>query len=237
MASAFQIVATLHQPKRNYYDAARQQSLAIRNHFARLAESEDAEFKSRVVQDMLPPMQVIDDINDGYLVEKLARDKIDLILLFGTQILGPHWLQAFPGRIVNLHLGLSPFYRGAATLFWPFVNRELACVGATIHLAVERVDAGAILRRVRAEPVIGDSYYSLTTRLIRQAIHQVPSTAAAYLAGAITPLPQTIDGTRAYRMRDFNDAVLQEALDFVGDGLTAAQIDEATRSTKCAFLR
>lgn len=235
MAKTFEIVAALHQPKKNYYDAARQDSPIIREHFARLAASENAEFHARVTVDTLPPMQIVDDINSAELVESLSRGKVDVVLLFGTQILGAHWLQAFPGKIVNLHLGLSPFYRGAATLFWPFVNGELGCVGATIHLAVERVDAGAILRRVRAEPVVGDNYYSLTTRLIREAIDLVPAAAADYLNGAIAAVPQTIEGTRAYRMRDFNETMLQKALDFVGDGLTDAQIGDAARSTQCAF--
>ena len=65
MAKAFDVVTALHQPKKNYYDAAREESLAIRNHFARLATSEEAEFRSRVMVDALPPMHVVDDINSA----------------------------------------------------------------------------------------------------------------------------------------------------------------------------
>jgi len=234
MSRAFNVVAALHQPKKNYYDGAIQQSESIRNHFVRLKQAEEVEFRERLSSTSLPHTHVV-NINDAKVVERVAEAQVDIVLLFGTEILGEHWLRTFPKRIVNLHLGLSPFYRGAATLFWPFVNKELACVGATIHLAVERVDAGGILRQIRANPQIGDTYYSVTTRLIRRSIEMVPSVVSDYLSGAIQPLPQSAASTRAYRMGDFNEAALKQALDFIGDGITREQIEDAERSTKCGF--
>ena len=33
--------------------------------------------------------------------------------------------------MINVHLGLSPYYKGSATNFWPFVNNELQFLGVT----------------------------------------------------------------------------------------------------------
>jgi methionyl-tRNA formyltransferase len=235
MARAFPVVLALHQPKKNYYEIVREESESIRAHFAQLTEAEKAEFEPKLGRAPVRDMQIVDEINNETLVEQVRSAGAEVVLLFGTVILKDMWLRAFPDRIVNLHLGLSPFYRGAATLFWPFVNGQLECVGATVHLATERVDAGAILRRVKADPRVGDSYYTLTTRLIRRSIEAMPEIVSGYLAGAIRPLAQDFGQTRAYRMRDFNETVLAQALTFVGAGLTREQIDRANRSTACNY--
>jgi len=233
MADAFDVVLALHQPKVNYYEQVKQESLAIRGHFARIAQAEDEEFSGRLRSSAEQGLNTVADINADAVVSEVRSAGVDVILLFGTAILSQAWLQAFPGRIINLHLGLSPFYRGAATLFWPIANEELECLGATIHLAIDRVDAGGILRRIKAEPRIGDSYYSLTTRLIRRSIEIMPQTVRDYLSGAIQPAPQETGNARAYRMRDFDEDALARALAYIGSGLTLEQIMTAERSKKC----
>lgn len=165
LSGAFDIATGLTQPKRAYYAAQRENSAAVRAHFAALAEAEHAEFSSRL-NGGAAKMREVADINDPALVEEITATGAEVVFLFGTEILAPYWLDAFPERIINLHLGLSPYYRGSATLFWPCANGEPECVGATIHLAVQKVDAGALLARIKIDPEIGDSYYSLTNRMI-----------------------------------------------------------------------
>jgi methionyl-tRNA formyltransferase len=232
IAGAFDVCAALHQAKGSAYGALREQSPTVAQHFRRIAEAEEAEF-GPVVKDANATLRTVADINDPVLMQRVRDAGVEVVLLFGTAILATPWLNTFPNRIVNLHLGLAPFYRGSATLFWPFVNGELECVGATIHLAVQKVDAGAILARIKADPLPGDQYYNLTTRLIRRAIEAVPDTARRYLRGEIAPIPQEFSATRAYRKTDFDEAALTKALTFVGDGLTVKQIEAARQGGRC----
>lgn len=230
MARHFHVVAVLTQPKSGYYIEQSARSEAVREHFARNSEAEIAEFG-----EPSPPIASTLVANINALESLEYARTAEVALLFGTAILDERWLGAFPRRIVNLHLGLSPFYRGSATLFWPFVEGELGCVGATIHLAAARVDAGDILRRVRARPRLGDNYYSLTNRTIREAIDAVPDAVGDYLDGSLTPQPQGGLLQRAFRKSDFNERALERALAFVGEGLTQEMIDEADRSERCVF--
>ena len=57
----------------------------------------------------------------------------DLVVLFGSSIIKDPLLGYMKGRIINMHLGLSPYYRGSATNFWPLVDNLPECVGVTIH--------------------------------------------------------------------------------------------------------
>ena len=74
--------------------------------------------------------------------------KPDAALVFGTGLLGPELLAKLPPHTLNLHLGLSPRYRGAATLFWPFYFLEPAWAGATFHYLVSEPDAGDVVHQV-----------------------------------------------------------------------------------------
>jgi methionyl-tRNA formyltransferase len=61
-------------------------------------------------------------INDKDILNWVLDLEPDYIALFGTSILNRDWIKNFQNKIINLHLGSSPRYRGSATLFWPFFN-------------------------------------------------------------------------------------------------------------------
>ena len=169
------------------------------------------------------------------LVTWAARQDFDVLCLFGTAILSRHWLEAFPGKIINLHLGLSPFYRGSATLFWPFVNRELEYLGTTIHLATSKVDAGEILARIYSDLRVGEAYYDITSRLIRDSIDRFPQVVIDYLEGRIRPTRQEDFEGKIYRKNDFTQVALEQALGYIGRGLSLAELEEIEIRRKCLY--
>jgi folate-dependent phosphoribosylglycinamide formyltransferase PurN len=236
MARQFDLHLALAQAKGSYYQAQREESEMVRRHFARVEAAETAEFCARL-DTSLPTIREVPDINDPGLVRAAKEAGVELVLLYGTAILKDLWLDAFPNRIVNLHLGLSPFYRGSATLFWPFAQNELECLGTTIHLAVAKVDAGPILGRIKPKFVVGDTYYTITNRLIRESIDAVPSIASRYLSGGLVPVQQILTGARAWRKADFSEEALQRALSVVGEGMTEEQIRRIEASDKCRCSR
>lgn len=229
MRKSFDVRFAAHQPKSGGYYVEDNRSPAVKEHFRRLDAAEKAEF-GPITQ--IEPIESVAEINDQMVVDSVTQADVDYILLFGTAILKPMWLEAFPDRIVNLHLGLSPYYRGAATLFWPAANGEIECMGATIHIAVQKVDAGPIICRIKSNPRVGDDYYALSTRLIRESIDIFPEAVRDFHAGAL-PLTMQASIGKAYRKNDFNDAALEKALAFFADGLTAEQIEAALKSKKC----
>lgn len=234
VARAFDVTLVIREEKGAYYSNEVAEHPLVAEHFRRLSESEHAYFG----EGRWPGLKIVDcpkaAVNDSEQIRLAVAARPDVVFLFGTSILGDDWLLPFAGRIINLHLGLSPFYRGSATLFWPVANGEVECAGATIHLAVRRVDAGPILARVKPRLAVGDTYYDIGNKTIQRAIDVLPDVAARFLAGEIEPLAQDLSSGVVYRKRDFNATVLGAALDFVGAGLTQAQIDHIANSTRCA---
>jgi hypothetical protein len=144
------------------------------------------------------------EINAPGVFDWVVKQAPDILILYGTSIVKPPLLKTYTDRIINLHLGLSPYYRGSGTNFWPLVNREPECVGATIHLAVLSVDAGAILAQLRPQPESNDRAHELGTKTIIDGFDSMPRVLASYLKGQIKPQPQDLTRGRVCRRKDFN---------------------------------
>ncbi|HWA70560.1 MAG TPA: formyltransferase family protein [Rhizomicrobium sp.] len=230
----FDVPFALAEEKKNYYVQQQQDSPLVAQHFRDIAEAEKTWFGGEAGQ-AAAPIHPVEDLNADACVAQALAEKPDVICLYGTTILKAPWLEAFPDKIVNLHLGLSPFYRGSATLFWPFVHRELEHLGTTIHLAVAKVDAGNILARVDTDLRPGEDYYAITTRLIRDSIDRTPEVVAGYLEGRNLPRPQEPIQGRVCRKADFNEDALRKMLDYAGNGLSAAEIQNIERRKTCRY--
>ena len=139
------------RPERYAPDAA--DEAVIQRHFAERDESEERYFSSadtvRVARGAVHRVVSAGACSDPAEVALMTAARPDVVLVFGTGILREPLLSAFDGRIVNIHLGLSPYYRGAGTNFWPLVNREPEYVGATIHYLDAGIDTGPILAHAR----------------------------------------------------------------------------------------
>ena len=210
----------------------------IQRHFAGRDESEARYFAAhdRV---RLPPGGVHRALAPGgcHQPDEVARMEAlrpDVVLVFGTGILREPFLSAFAGRIINIHLGLSPYYRGAGTNFWPLVNREPEYVGATIHYLDEGIDTGAILAHARPPIERGDGPHDLGNKTIAAAADAWLAAARAHATGAARAVPQW-DGGRLYLRKHFNaDAVRRLYRNF-----DTGMLDEylAARASRDAAVR
>jgi folate-dependent phosphoribosylglycinamide formyltransferase PurN len=171
-------------------------------------------------------------INDPAVLDWIQKQNPDLIVLYGTSLLKTPLLSAYENRIINIHLGLSPYYRGAGTNFWPLVYRAPEYVGATIHLAVERVDAGGILSQVRPMVEQKDRAHELGTKTIISAFDAMPQILSMYLHGQMTPQRQDLSEGRVFRRKDFNAAAVRTMWENFGSGMMdeyLAAFDDRTR--------
>jgi methionyl-tRNA formyltransferase len=180
----------------------------IKKHFS---ERDQAE-KKLLGQADFPNTEVnyipFNTVNSREVLDWIMERNPDIILLYGSSIIKDPVLSHYNGKIVNLHLGLSPYYRGSGTNFWPLVNGEPECVGGTIHLAVEKVDAGSILHQVRPDAEADDRAHELGTKVIIKAAKELPLVLAVYLQGKVEPQQQDLKMGALYKNKDFNaDAV------------------------------
>lgn len=140
-------------------------------HFA-AREQAERDFFEEVVENLpdksRPKFIKKGTINNKEIVEEIDRLEPDLLVCYGASLIKSELLNTYKERFLNVHLGLSPYYRGSGTNVWPFIKGEPFMVGATfMHLDVG-IDTGKIIHQIRADFFIGDSPHSVGNRLIRK---------------------------------------------------------------------
>lgn len=184
----------------------------ISRHFMARDEAERVYFgqhdQLRVDGDVIHRKIAPGKINDPAEVEQMLALKPTLILVYGTGLIKKVILEPFSHRIINIHLGLSPYYRGSGTNFWPLVNREPEYVGATIHYLDEGIDTGPILAHTRPKIEVGDGSHDIGNKTIQAAAKTLAEAALVHESkGMIDGVPQIMRG-RLYQRKDFSaDAV------------------------------
>jgi methionyl-tRNA formyltransferase len=109
-------------------------------------------------------------INAPVVLETLKRNRVDFIAVFGTSLLRhPAFFSLAPARLLNLHGGLSPWYRGADSTFWALYNCQIERVGCTIHLIDRTIDSGRLIAHVCPPVQGGDREQRLFLNAIRTA--------------------------------------------------------------------
>jgi len=183
----------------------------IKRHFADRDLAEESFFGPKISNSMvadIPHYQVsVGGINEPNEIQRMVALQPDVCVVFGTGLLKSKIIKAFEGHLLNIHLGLSPYYRGAGTNFWPLVNREPEYVGATIHYLDEGIDTGPIIGHVRPEIRLGDGPHDLGNRAIEAAAKGMVATVISHYKGHVHATPQTSKG-KLYQRKEFSaDAV------------------------------
>jgi len=87
----------------------------------------------------------VKDINSAVVSALLRQLKPDRAGVYGTSILKGELLDALPPDCVNLHGGLTQFYRGQAASFWAIHDGHPERVGFTLHTVDRGIDTGSII--------------------------------------------------------------------------------------------
>ena len=107
-------------------------------------------------------------VNDPEIVEEITKLAPDLIITYGCSIIRHDLINRFNNKIINVHLGLSPYYLGAGTNFHCLVNNEFEFEGYTFMYMDKGVDTGQIIHKSRAKIFPFDNPHQIGNRLIKQ---------------------------------------------------------------------
>ena len=75
--------------------------------------------------------------------------KSDLYIVFGSSYIKGNLINfLIKKKTINIHMGISPYYRGSDCNFWALYDNNLHLVGGTVHLISKGLDSGPILFHV-----------------------------------------------------------------------------------------
>lgn len=148
----------------------------------------------------------------------------DRFIVFGASyIKGPLCEHLVARGAMNIHVGVSPFYRGSSTNFWAMYDRRPDLVGATIHLLTHGLDSGPILFHAlpKADEVDPFVHGMRAVRAAHEGLVRWIS------GGGETEQPVVQDRSRELRYTRSADFTDEVAAEYLGRLPTAREMCEA----------
>ena len=119
--------------------------------------------------------------HDRRMVEVLRRHGVDTVALAGyMRLVSPVLLQAFPGRVLNIHPALLPPFPGVH-IHGQVIARGVKFSGCTVHFVDEDMDTGPIIIQAVVPVRDDDTPDTLAARILREE-HRIYPQALQYLA-------------------------------------------------------
>jgi methionyl-tRNA formyltransferase len=100
----------------------------------------------------------------------LSALESDIYIVFGASYI-KGWLIDFLvlNNAINIHMGLSPYYRGSSCNFWALYDENPSYVGATIHKLSKGLDSGPMLFHCTPKLKEDDGPFDFTMRSVEIA--------------------------------------------------------------------
>jgi phosphoribosylglycinamide formyltransferase 1 len=108
-----------------------------------------------------------------------------LVVLAGfMRLLSPVFVDAFRGRIVNIHPALLPSFPGLRAQEQA-IEHGVKVSGCTVHFVVPEVDSGPIILQAAVKVEDGDTPGSLSARILRQEHRIYPLAVKLFVEGRL----------------------------------------------------
>ncbi len=157
------------------------------------------------------------DIQSGSL-SKISIDKIsdflksDVYVVFGSSYIKNELVNfLIKKKAINIHMGISPYYRGTDCNFWALFDGNVHLVGSTIHLLSKGLDNGPVL--FHAVSNLKTDIFEYTMSTVKSAFISISEKIHNKSIFDINPIAQ--DNSKEIRYsqkKDFNEKTIKEFL-------------------------
>lgn len=80
----------------------------------------------------------------SYIPDYIQQNDINYVFIFGCSLLPKHIVNLPEVNIINLHTGLTQYYRGVDSSMWALYNNQPHNIGITIHKVDNGIDTGDV---------------------------------------------------------------------------------------------
>lgn len=210
----------------------------MQEYFSKVLEAEDQIFGDlRFTPAKAKTLSIkMGDLNQLSLSSLDQALQSDLYVVMGASyIKGPLVEHLEKNKCYNIHMGVSPYYRGNSTNFWALYDRKPSYVGATIHLLTTGLDSGPILFHALPKPHTYEPF-ALGMAAVDAAQKALVDKIASHEIFELEPTIQDRSKELRYTRRvDFTDEI---ASNFLRSPMTPKAIEAALQSRNAnEFIR
>ena len=130
---------------------------------------------------------------DRAMVDALREAGVEWVVLAGfMRVVTPVFLDAFPGRVLNIHPSLLPSFPGVDAQRQA-LEHGVKVAGCTVHLVDAGVDSGPILAQAAVPVLDGDDRDRLAERILAEEHRLLVNTLQAIAAGQLDAAKASVD--------------------------------------------
>ena len=143
----------------------------------------------------------------SFLKEFLSSD---IYIVFGSSYIKGQLAKFLSKKkTYNIHMGISPYYRGTDCNFWALYDNNPHLVGATVHLLSSGLDNGPILYHAMSN--LKSNPYEYTMSCVKSAFHSLYERIKSGNIFKIDSVPNIKEKQIRYSKKiDFNDLILKK---------------------------
>jgi len=195
-------------------DEKYQNKKIIEKYFIKVLEAQSKIFKKEFVNKDNKNIKTLPILNGelnklplSYLDDFL---KSDIYVVFGSSYIKGELVDFLvKQKAINIHIGVSPYYRGTDCNFWALYDDNPHLVGSTIHLLSEGLDSGPMLYHAMSNLKNNPFEYTMST--VKSAFHSIAERIKNGSIFRIKPLVQDKSKEIRYSKKtDFNEEVLNQ---------------------------
>jgi phosphoribosylglycinamide formyltransferase-1 len=128
---------------------------------------------------------------DSGLKKLIDASGAELVACAGyMRIMTPEFVNAYAGRMINIHPALLPLYRGLDTHARALAD-GVRIHGCTVHFVTPEIDSGPIIAQAAVPVIPGDTPLTLAARVNAAELRLFPAALAQVAAGELR-----LDGAR-----------------------------------------
>ena len=136
--------------------------------------------------------------------------KSDIYVVFGSSYIKGELVDFLvKQRAINIHAGVSPYYRGTDCNFWALYDDNPHLVGSTIHLLSKGLDSGPMLYHAMSNLKKNPFEYTMST--IKSAFHSIAEKIKDGSILTIKPIIQDKSKEVRYSKKsEFNEEIVKK---------------------------
>ena len=188
----------------------------MKNYFVKVKEAQNKFFNNKYVSNINRNISIMTilygELNNCNLRDLKDFLNSDLYIVFGSSFIKGDLVDfLITKRAINIHAGITPYYRGSDCNFWALYDNNPHLVGTTIHLLSKGLDNGPILYHAMSNHKINPFEYTMST--LKSAFQSIADKASDKSIFKIEGLNQDKSKEIRYSKKiEFNDQILKTYL-------------------------
>ena len=189
-------------------------SLTMKKYFTNVNESQNKLFGNSYINKYNKNIKLLPilfgDLNQCSLNLLSNFLNSDIYIVFGSSYIKGELVDfLLENKAINIHIGVSPYYRGTDCNFWALYDNNPHLVGATIHLLSKGLDNGSIIYHAMSN--LKSNYFDYTMSAVKSAFHSIADKIKDNSIFRIEPIIQDESKEIRYsKKNEFNDKIVKK---------------------------